>query len=131
MPPPMMATRVMSRSGERALSPVHDGNRASALRMGAARGVVIYRVVREVHDEHVHDREARRIEPGHVKLVVANWNGDIVFRRELHADERARYGNALDHRVAICLLERVAGVPAESVRRVEHVAVEVESLKAE
>src|SRR5271169_2146133 len=99
--------------------------------MGAARGVVKYDVVREVHDERVHDREVRRIEPGHVKLVVANRNGDIVFRWEFRAHQRTLYGNALDHRVTIRLLERVAGIPAESVRRVDHVPVEVESLKAE
>src|SRR6185312_11010412 len=99
--------------------------------MVAARGIVEYGVVREIHDERVHDREVRRVEPGHVKLVVANWNGDVIFRRELRADQRAFYGNALDHRVAVRLLERVAGVPAESVGRVEYVAVKVESLELE
>src|SRR6516165_6779799 len=113
IPPPMIATRVMSVSGERAPSPVHDGNRARALRVVAAGGVVVNGVAREIHDEHVHQREARRIEPRHVKLVMANWNGDIIFRRELRADKRAFYRYALDHRVNVRLPERVAGVPAE------------------
>src|SRR5690349_22714944 len=99
--------------------------------MVAARRKVEYGVVREIHDERVHDHEVRRVEPGHVKLVVANWNGDIIFRQELRADQRACYGNALDYRVAVRQLERVAGVPAETVGRVEHVPVEVESLELE
>src|SRR5689334_2754836 len=91
MPPPMMATRVMpipvsyqaachirplAVSGERASPPVHDGDRAGALRVVAARSVVVYGAMREVHDEHSHDREGRRVEPCHVKLVMANRNGD-------------------------------------------------------
>src|SRR5215470_19555366 len=131
MPPPMIATRVMSVSGQRAPSPVHDGNRASALRMVAARSVIENGVAREIHDEHVHQREARRIEPRHVKLVMANWNGDIILRREFRSDKRAFYRNALDHRMAVRLLERVAGVPAEGVGRVEDVPLEVESLELE
>src|SRR6266496_479270 len=99
--------------------------------MVAARGVVEYGVVREIHDERVHDREGDRIEPGHVQFVVTNRNGYIVFRREFRADQRTLYGNALDHRVTIRLLERVSGVPAQRVARVEHVPVEVESLEAE
>src|SRR5689334_4236426 len=83
--------------------------------MVAARGKVEYGVVREIHDERVHDREARRVEPGHVKFVMANWNGNIIFRRELRTDQRTLYRNALDHRVTVRLLERVASVPAESV----------------
>src|SRR5690242_5636538 len=104
MPPPMMATRVMpgpvsyqaachirplavsgplpyqalALSGERASSPVRDGDRAGALRVVAARSVVVYGAMREVHDEHIHDREAHRVEPCHVKLVMANRNGDII-----------------------------------------------------
>src|SRR6266487_7140598 len=126
MPPPMIATRVMGlppgcRSGERATPSVHGGNSACAFRMVAVRGVVEYGVVREVHDERVHDREGGRIEPGHVQLVVTNRNGYIVFRRELRADQRTLYGNALDHRVTIGLPEGVPGVPAQRVARVEHV----------
>jgi hypothetical protein len=63
--------------------------------------------------------------------VVANWNGDIILRRELRTDQRTFYRNALDHRVTVRLLERVASVPAECVGRVEHVTVEVESLDLE
>src|SRR5689334_10753672 len=146
MPPPMIATRVMPGpvscqapcharplviSGERAVSPVHDGDRASALRMVAARSVVEYGAMREVHDEHVHDREAGWIEPCYVKLVMANRNGDIIFRRELRADERAFNGNALDHGFAVCLLECVSGVPAQRIGRVDHVPAEVEPCQAE
>src|SRR5690242_14283047 len=67
------------RSGERALPPVYHGSRASALRMVAARSVVKHDMAREIHDERVHDREARRVEPRHVKLVMTDRNGDIVF----------------------------------------------------
>ena len=110
---------------------MHDGNRAGAFRMVAARGIVEYGVVREVHDERVHDREGGRIEPGHVQLVMTNRNGHIIFRREFRADQRALYGNALNHRAAIGLLERVPGVTAQRVGRVEHVPVEIEPLEAE
>src|SRR5690242_295587 len=99
--------------------------------MVAARGVVEYGVVREIHDERVYDREGSRIEPGHVQLVVTNRNGHIIFWREFRADQRALYGNALNHRMTIRLLERVSGVPAQRVERVEHVPVEIEPLEAE
>src|SRR6516225_2009427 len=116
---------------DRGGAPVHDLDGAGALRVGAARRVVVDRVGLEVHHEHVDDRETARVKPGDVELVVADRDGDVVLRRELRSDERALDRDALHHGVPVGLLERVARVAAEAVVSVDHVTVEVEPVEAQ
>src|SRR6185437_3191086 len=111
-------------------SPLLDLDRARALRMGAARRVVVDHSGREVHDEHVDQGVLLGVLPRHVQLVVADRHRHVVLGRKLRADERSRDRDALHRSVLVRLTERVALVAAQAVVGVEHVAVQVEALDA-
>jgi len=108
-----------------------DGDDAGALRVRAARRVVVHGVGREVHHEDVDDRVRGRVEPGDVELMVADGDGDVVLDGERDAHIRPGDRDALDGGAHVGLLEGVAGVAAENVLGVDHVAVEVEPVQAQ
>src|ERR1700748_2288880 len=80
---------LLSLPGEAVRRPLYDRDVAGRLWLRGAGGVVVDRVGLEVHDEDVDDRVGRRVKPGDVDLVIADWDGHVIFRGELHADIRA------------------------------------------